>query len=144
MSSLSKVLECEDLRGILRAYWQCHPVAMLIKNEYVDRYDCVSLNRCTIFEIFSMGNGYLSKMKLSIMIKDHLEKISKKSNYEFKMYYSEYKEEEYEIYNSFRKNVIEDYDKIYKCLYELSNFRCICDSCYEDESESESESEDDY
>ena len=38
MSALQQVLNCEDLRGIIRQYQQPHPVAVIIENEYLEYY----------------------------------------------------------------------------------------------------------
>jgi hypothetical protein len=38
MSALQQVLNCEDLRGIIRQYQQPHPVAVIIEYEYYEYY----------------------------------------------------------------------------------------------------------
>ena len=224
MSALQKVLECEDLRGIIRAYQQPHPVATIVEDEFLNMYqnemswttreimnsvrviveeknyeeeeaniskgipvvvgskmksvhfsfeeDAPTENYCSLkywafrmiisdlktlryvqeglgfnqtsfFEIFKHNDKILcmSKMTLSILIKDHLTKIGKKYSGDlYNEYYNEYKEREYEIYNSFPKSVIEDYEKIrHNSVYEIYNLHCDCEGCYEEASWSESE-----
>lgn len=39
MSALQQVLECEDLRGLIREYQPPHPVAKIIENEYLYCYE---------------------------------------------------------------------------------------------------------
>lgn len=208
MSALYQVLNCEDLRGIIRAYQQPHPVATIVENEFLNMYqnemswtareimnsvrpiiendeiksvhfsfekdapikNCsvlkcwtfrtiisnlktlryvqegLGLSQTSFFQIFKHNDKilYMSRMTLAILVKDHLKKIGKKYSGDlYNEYYNEYKEEDYEVYNSFPKGVIEDYEKIrHNSIYEIYNIYCECEGCYEEASWSESEESD--